>query len=244
MTFTDSIQQELSRCIDLFLPAACPWCGVLLSTGKGHKDLCPACLENILSPGPACCPCCMQAHATLSASNHRCEACLRNPPPFDKVHVVGRHAGKLKEAIHRFKYRDNPALNASLGRLLTRHLDNTLADFRPDLVIPVPSHPQRLKRRGYNQALELARPVAQHLRVPLATGLLNRTRETTTQQGLPASQRQSNLHGAFTLAKIVSGLKILLVDDVMTTTTTARECSRALRDGGAMEIHVAVLGRA
>lgn len=244
MILAGYLQQELSRCIDLFLPAACPWCNSLLPAGKGHKDLCQPCLNGIWPLDPSCCPRCMQSHATLSTSGHHCEACLRKPPPFDKVHVVGKHAGKLKEAIHRFKYRDNPALNACMGQLMTSRLDTALDDFQPEMVIPVPSHPQRLRKRGYNQALELARPVAKHLQIPLAVNLLSRAKSTIAQQSLNAAQRQSNLHGAFTLSGKVNGKRILLVDDVMTTTATARECCHILRDGGAKEIHVAVLGRA
>jgi predicted amidophosphoribosyltransferase len=92
--------------------------------------------------------------------------------------VVGKHAGKLKEAIHRFKYRDNPALNACMGQLMTSRLDTALDDFQPEMVIPVPSHPQRLRKRGYNQALELARPVAKHLQIPLAVNLLSRAKSS------------------------------------------------------------------
>jgi ComF family protein len=244
MHFTDYLRGEVSGCIALFLPLACPWCGSLLSAGSKPPDLCHSCLEGIQPPGPAFCPRCMQPHATLSATGHLCQACLCKPPPFDRVHVVGRHAGTLKQAIHRFKYRDDPALNASLGHLLFDRLQATLDGFRPDLVMPVPVHPQRLRERGYNQALELARPVAKNLKVPLRSDLLHRTRAASAQQSLNALQRHSNLRGAFSLDGRVTARQILLIDDVMTTTATARACCAPLRDGGARAIHVAVLGRA
>ena len=238
------LRREISGCVDLFLPLACPWCGDLLPAGRKHQDLCRTCLDGIQPPSPSSCPCCMQPHATLSTTSHHCQTCLCEPPPFDRVHVVGRHAGSLKRAIHRFKYRDDPALNASMGQLLIARLETTLGDIRPDLVIPVPVHPQRLRKRGYNQALELARPIANHLDVPLRSDLLHRTKAASTQQSLNARQRHSNLCGAFTLNDRVEAQQILLIDDVMTTTATARACCAPLRDGGARAIHVAVLGRA
>ncbi len=244
MHFAGYLQREVTSCIDLLLPLACPWCGDRLPAGKIHTDLCSLCLNDIHPVGPACCPRCMQPHLTHTETSHHCEACLRQPPPFDKVHVVGTHAGRLKEAIHRFKYRDNPALNASLGQLMIEQLHRTLEDFQPDLVMPVPSHPRRLKKRSYNQALELARPVARHFHKPLATDQLQRIKPTTAQQTLNARQRQGNLRGAFILTAPVQNQRILLIDDVMTTTATARECCQTLRHGEATAIHVAVLGRA
>lgn len=244
MRIAGYLGRELSACIELFLPLACPWCGDLLPAGKDRRDLCHSCLSGILPAGPSSCPCCMQSHATLSTTNHHCQACLCEPPPFDRVHVVGRHAGTLKQAIHCFKYRDNPALNASMGKLLSDCLDRTLASYLPDVVCPVPMHPQRLRRRGYNQALELARPVARHLGLPLRADLLHRTNAASAQQSLNASQRRGNLRGAFSLSGKIDNLHILLIDDVMTTTATARACCQPLRKGGAASIQVAVLGRA
>lgn len=244
MRLTAYLRREVSGCIALFLPLACPWCGDLLPAVSKPQDLCRACLDGILPPGPSSCPRCMQPHATLSATSHLCQACLCKPPPFERVHVVGRHAGTLKQAIHRFKYRDDPALNACMAQLLLDRLETTLDGFRPDLVIPVPLHPRRLRKRGYNQALELARPVAKHFEVPLESNLLHRARDASAQQSLNARQRHSNLQGAFTLNGRVMASRILLIDDVMTTTATARACCAPLRAGGARAIQVAVLGRA
>jgi ComF family protein len=237
------LQRNISECLAFFLPAACPWCGSLLPTGKKPDDLCSACSGSIQPLGP-CCPCCAVPLTTLGTISHYCGGCLKDPPSFRKVHAVGKHANTLKQAIHRFKYRDNPALNASLARLLNESLDKSLAGFQPDLVIPVPTPSRRLKQRGYNQALELARPVAKHLQIPLAIDLLQRSKSSATQQGLSAKQRQENLREAFALHTSLRGEKILLIDDVMTTTATARECARALIRGGAGSVHVAVLARA
>jgi ComF family protein len=111
-------------------------------------------------------------------------------------------------------------------------------------VIPVPLHRARLRSRGYNQALQLARQIGRQLDVPVAADLLRRTRATAPQQGLTAAARHGNLRGAFAVHRPLGGQRVLLVDDVMTTGTTARECAAALRAAGAASVDVAVLGRA
>lgn len=244
MLFPVILRHNISACIEFFLPAACAWCGSLLPSGSPPEVLCETCCRDIQTLPQTCCPRCALPHVSTSTTGHFCGKCLTDPPPFEKVHGVGRHSKGLKQAIHRFKYRDNPALNASLGRLLMDLLDKCLDSFRPELIVPVPTHPQRLKQRGYNQALELARPIAKHLQTPLAVNLLQRRSATTAQPGLNARQRHDNLRNAFALREAVTAQKILLVDDVMTTTATARECSKVLLKGGASQIHVAVLARA
>ena len=244
MHFPEILHHNISACIDFFLPAACAWCGTLLPGGNSSDTLCETCGNDIQPLPPSCCPRCALPHISISTTGHYCGKCLADPPPFEKVHGVGRHSKALKQAIHRFKYRDNPALNASLGRLLIDRLDKRLDDFCPEMVVPVPTHPRRLKQRGYNQALELARPVARYLQVPLANNLLQRKNTTTSQQGLNAKQRHDNLRNAFVLREAVTARKVLLVDDVMTTTATARECSNVLLKGGVSQIHVAILARA
>ncbi|MDT8443776.1 MAG: ComF family protein [Desulfuromonadales bacterium] len=168
---------------------------------------------------------------------------MKRPPSFSIVHAAGLYQGSLKEAVHKLKYRNQLPLAKPLGQLLGKCVA-AAASIAPDLIIPVPLHPSRLRQRGYNQALEVARPIAQQLTVPLVTTLLQRSRNTPQQQGLSAIERRSNLRNAFTLSAEAQALKILLVDDVMTTGETVRECSRMLLSGGAKEVQVAVVGRA
>lgn len=244
MLLSTTLRQNISTCIDFFLPAACAWCGALLPATSRPEMLCESCGDDIQSVQSSCCPRCALPHVSSSTTGHYCGKCLADPPPFEKVHAVGRHANALKQAIHRFKYRDNPALNACLGGLLKDLLDKGLDSYCPELIVPVPAHPRRLKQRGYNQALELARPVAKHLQIPLAANLLQRRSATPAQLGLNARQRHDNLREAFILREQVTARRILLIDDVMTTTATARECCKVLLKGGARQIHVAILARA
>jgi ComF family protein len=168
---------------------------------------------------------------------------LRQPPPFARVHAVGPYAGTLREAVQRFKYHGQLPLERPLGALLSATVLAT-GGRRPDLVIPVPLHKTRLRERGYNQALQLARQVGRQLKVPVNPELLRRSLVTTPQQGLDAVTRSSNLRGAFAITTQLTGRHLLLVDDVMTTGATARECAGVLRKAGAASVEVAVLGRA
>ena len=132
-------------------------------------------------------------------------------------------------------------MDRPLGRLLDLVIP---ADLMVDLVVPVPLQQKRLQQRSYNQALLLAREIARSRRLPLCSKLLIKVRETESQQGLSAGARVKNLQGAFQLQENLSGQRILLIDDVMTTGATVATCSQVLIEGGATEVYVAVIGRA
>lgn len=235
--------QALAACTDILLPSACLLCGHLLPTGQDARSFCRDCSSAISSLSPAHCLLCAQPFMS-SGANHLCGTCLKRPPSFSAVHSAGIYQGLLKEAVHKLKYRNQLTLARPLGQLLGKAIAAAGSDFVPDRILPVPLHPRRLKQRGYNQALELARPLVRQLGCPLDTTLLQRTRNTPRQQGLSATERRSNLRGAFALSSTAPALRILLVDDVMTTGETVRECCRTLLTGGAEEVQVAVVGRA
>ena len=236
-------RQELAACVDLLLPPACLLCRQLLTTGLDAQSLCRDCLADMPPLSPAHCSCCAQPFPNATSS-HLCSACLKRPPSFSIVHAAGLYQGSIKDAVHQLKYRNQLTLAKPLGQLLCKVVAATGAGFAADCIVPVPLHPHRLRQRGYNQALELARPISRELNVPLDTTLLQRSRKTLQQQGLSATERRSNLRNAFTLASQTSALKVLLIDDVMTTGETVRECCRVLVAGGVKEVQVAVIGRA
>lgn len=237
------ICRGLSACLDLFLPPACLLCGRSLPAAYGPLHLCGDCLASVPALGPAHCPLCARPMPSAT-SCHLCGTCLQRPPVFTDVHVVGLYQGGIKDAVHRLKYRNQLVLAKPLGQLLCATVASGKGDFRPHRVVPVPLHPRRLKERGFNQAVEVARPLALHLQIPLDVRLLQRVRQTPPQQGLSAADRGRNLRNAFALAARATDLNILLVDDVMTTGETVRECCRTLLAGGVKEVQVAVVGRA
>ena len=130
-----------------------------------------------------------------------------------------------------------------LGELLADALEAAQVP-RPEMLVPVPLHPHRLRTRGYNQALELARPVARRLALPLQVRAARRQRDTAAQSGLGAVARRRNVRGAFAVDAAVAGRRVALVDDVVTTGHTVRELARAVVAAGAERVEVWCLARA
>ena len=139
------------------------------------------------------------------------------------------------------KFHGQVALAHSLGRLLAGHPG--LADLSVDCVVPVPLHMHRLARRGYNQALELAGPLAARLKLPCEPGLLERVRATVSQTGTSLAARKQNTWGAFAAAPGVRGASILLLDDTVTTGSTLAAATAALLDAGASGVSVIAVSR-
>jgi ComF family protein len=175
------------------------------------------------------------------ASEHArvCGQCLKKPPPFSRVITYGLYEGVIREAINQFKFYGLRRLAKPLGNLLLGF------DFPAvDGVIPVPLTIRRLRERGFNQSLLIARIIAKEIRVPLLMDVLVKKNETPPQIGLTARERLLNLRNAFAVKGNVKGLRLLLVDDVMTTGATVTECSEQLMKSDAEEVIVMTLARA
>ncbi len=237
------LKEEVLGFITLLFPPLCPLC-------RNHNldsfqpGLCDSCLAELKPLSSPFCTICSLPFEGPPGSDHLCESCLKNPPPFSGVTAYGIYTGLLREAIHQFKYEEAFYLHRPLGRLLAEAVAKRLSPEPFDFIVPVPLHLNKLRERTFNQSLLLARTLAKTLQLPIEAQGLERTRPTLSQQGLKSEERKRNLKGAFSLNTEVKNRRILLVDDVLTTGTTARECSRILRKGGAREVHVAVLARA
>ena len=222
--------------LSLLYPPRCAVCRML----GGVSSLCATCAGAITPVTEPICACC--GHS-LNAGEH-CLNCRQRPPAFDCARALGAYDGVLREAIHRFKYHDRPALAEPLGALLSaqaRRQASALHDLRFDAVLPVPMHHVRRRRRGYNQSERLARVLAQELGLPLDTKTLVRPRATRPQVGLEAKARRVNLAGAFAVRASVKGKDLLLVDDVMTTGSSLHECAAALKIAGAGRVDALTL---
>lgn len=242
MSVRQWLYAEFCGLLDLLFPPACPLCGSDFAARSPHF-FCPDCLSGVRPITSPCCPRCALPFATEDGSDHLCESCLRDEPPFSRVAALGIYEESLRLAVQRFKYEGAIVLDRPLGGLLAASLERDDA-FRPDLLIPVPLHRSRLRERTYNQSLLLARVLGRRWRLPVPARLLVRVRPTPQQQGLKADVRRQNLKGAFALKRKLRGERVLLIDDVVTTGATVRECSRVLMEGGAGEVTVAVLARA
>ena len=151
----------------------------------------------------------------------------------------------MREVVQRFKYGRKVSLGKPLGRLMARGCSGLFLESHFNLVIPVPLHPKRLRWRGFNQAVILAREVGRLWQLPMEPFLLLRSRETPPQTQLSEEERKKNMRRAFSLnpAKPVDGKTLLLVDDVYTSGATVNECSRTLIRAGAKEVYVFTLAR-
>lgn len=184
----------------------------------------------------------------------RCGACLLAPPPFSRTFVCFDYEKPVVRFVTQLKFFRQLIYAQLLGRLLGEMLGEffALGDgcgdvgglVRPDCIIPVPLHKKRLRERGFNQALEIAKPVAMALGLPLALGQLYRRRHTQAQARLSALRRGRNVQGAFLVVGDVRGRRILLLDDVMTTGATARAAASSLLAAGAARVDVACCTRA
>lgn len=232
----------LDLALDVVLPRSCIPCGTPLPPGA-PSALCATCRAAMVGFPHPCCPRCGDP---IGAGGVPCPACQARPPAFASARALGPYvpgppANLLAVAIQHLKYRDARALAGPLGALMAAHYP-----FPADaLVAPVPLHRRRLRARGYNQALLLARTLARRRGLALAPRLLERTRPTAEQAALAAADRMRNVRGAFRLraASRADGRVIVLVDDVLTTGATADACARTLRTGGAAAVHVYTLGR-
>lgn len=226
-----------ARALRQLLPPRCLLCA---AAGADGRDLCAGCTRD-LALNTLCCPRCA---LPLESPAPACGECLKREPPFAAAWAPFRYGHPLDLLEARFKFRADLAAGRVLTELMIEraHID---APAQPGLLIPIPLHRTRLRERGYNQALELARPLAQTLGLPLRHDLLLRAKATPPQTGLDAKARRRNLHRAFELA--VTGTLpdfVVIFDDVMTTGATLREAALTLRRAGVARVDVWALARA
>lgn len=217
------------------LPPTCLLCG---APGHGEADLCTRCRAEL----PRNHSCCKRCALPLAVAAEACGDCLRHPRPWDGAWVPFRYAWPLNLLETRFKF----SAGLACGRALTEAWrDAGPPLLRPDCIVPVPLHRQRLRQRGYNQALELARPLARAWDLVLRVDLLERIRATSPQSELDAVRRRRNLRRAFAVrAGVALPHHVALLDDVMTTGATLAECTRSLKRAGVGRVDVWALARA
>lgn len=219
------------------LPTTCLLCGL---GGDADRDLCRACAAD-LPPNRICCPRCA---LPLNAPAALCGECLQREPPFAAAFAPFVYASPLDQLMMRFKFGRSLAAGRVLSQLWIESW-HAAAPALPDALLPVPLHPSRLRERGYNQALELARPLARAFAIPLCSDVLVRMRATSAQSDLDAAARRRNVRGAFRVAGDAAlPAHIAVIDDVMTTGTTLRECATTLLAAGARRVDVWALARA
>ena len=211
---------------------------VLCADDAGNTALCPACWSDLSRMPDTTCPICA---LPVNESGTLCGSCLKHPPAYERTLAAYAFTFPLDRLVHAFKYHHQFSLLDTLTAPLIEALQH---HPRPDAILPMPLHPWRLRERGYNQALLLAQHLAHQFKLPLLTHSCQRTRVTTEQARLSRQQRLDNLRGAFTCDANVQGLHIAIVDDVMTSGSSAQHLAQALKHAGASTVECWVVARA
>ncbi|HET7843355.1 MAG TPA: ComF family protein [Xanthomonadales bacterium] len=237
MTTGAKVDGRAGRALRVLLPLRCLLCG---APGARGRDLCEGCARD-LARNEICCPRCA---LPLKTPAPLCGECVEREPPFASAWVPFRYAHPLDLLEARFKFRGDLAAGRVLAGLLIERV-SLEPPGRPDAIVTVPLHVSRLRERGYNQAFELAKPLARSLGIPIERDLLQRVRATPAQTGLDAASRRRNLRRAFAVdTNRPLPAHVALFDDVMTTGATLRECARTLRRAGVARVDVWALARA
>lgn len=231
------IYQRLSILWDWFMRPTCAFCG---DSASGKRLVCESCERALPALGPHCSVCATPLPGDI-VDTLICGQCQQRPRRYASVHAPFHYAAPIDRLILGAKYHGRFDWLEILGRRLAEHLD-ARADA-VDAIVPVPLHRSRLRSRGYNQSLELARPVSKHLGIPLHLGV-ERVRATPPQSAMSGAERRRNVRDAFTATADFEGLRIALVDDVMTSGATAEAVIRCLRKAGAISVEIWVVARA
>lgn len=219
-----SYETYLSALADLFYPQRCVGCG-----RRASDVLCRACFDGLPYVGS---PVCSRCGFPTAFETFVCEECKDTDFGFETARAPLRYEGAGKEIVHALKYRGYFPV---VDRLMAPMMVTVLGGRKYDRVVPVPMHPSRLRRRGFNQAEVIARAVARKINAAVSDKL-KVVRKTRDQVELTAEGRRENVRGAFEFAGEVRG-KVLLVDDVFTTGATMSECAGTLTRAGASEVH-------
>jgi competence protein ComFC len=230
--FAHRINWLQSVLLDFVFPPQCVACrayGALL---------CASCAQRVQPVGLTICECCGRPQPTTVVQCTQCRQQLRLS--IRSLRIAALHTSPLREAIHAFKYGQQPELAAPLARYLVATIQastwqSTL--HRIEGVVPVPLSRERREERGYNQAELLASAFCYSVQLPLCSAWLVRQRATQSQVGLNAVERQHNVAGAFVAARAVTGKELLLIDDVYTTGATMQACAEALLNAGATAVY-------
>lgn len=233
----------LQAAVSLLYPPSCTICR---KTVRAGEYLCDDCEAKVIRIVPPFCERCSEPFEGSINTAFSCANCTHRTIYFAAAVAAYRGRGIVRDVIHQFKYNRQIHLRHLIARWLGAALDDErLRECRFDVLVPVPLHPARQRERGFNQAGMLAELLSARTSIP-CKALLQRIRYTTTQTSLDRSERMENLRNAFRLRKNadVRGLRVLLVDDVLTTGSTLSECSRVLKRAGAASIYAATAARA
>lgn len=223
-----------------FASALCPKpiCLVCGQYVTHFQRICKACTAHL----PWTREMCILCAEPLSASQHECGKCQKNPPPYDRLWIALDYAFPIDELIMSAKFSHQISHLSLLAELFIQYWQ-AQSPTLPEVLIPVPLHAKRLRERGYNQALELARIISAKHHIPIDFTSIKRLKPTLAQASLPAQSRFNNVRRAFAITKPLPYSRVALIDDVFTTGNTVRVLSKMLRQAGVAHIEVYCMAR-
>jgi ComF family protein len=227
---------QLSILVQWLFPRRCCFCRKLLTEPQA---LCETCRQALPWNHRACQRCALP----LETDSRQCGACLTRPPAFVRCIAPFRYQPPISTAIIQLKFHEQLRYAPVLAQLLAeavRQQDEAL----PECLIPIPLHTQRLRQRGFNQAVEIAKPLGKALNIPILRNHCYRRKNTLPQSQLSAPARRRNMRAAFDLRRPLRVQHVAIIDDVMTTGQTAQIFSRMLSDAGVKRIQIWCCARA
>lgn len=222
----------LTRLQQVLFPYTCILCAE--NAAPQTKDLCYDCELSLPSLQTVCVQCCLQLTGTASVCGH----CLQQPPAYNRMFALSDYAEPMDRIITAAKFHQKLFYTRVLGELLAEQIQKKYAGLTlPTYLLPVPLHPRRLKERGYNQALEIAKITAKKLHLPINLAC-SRVKATLPQSSLAHSERNKNIKNAFQLIRPITARHVAIIDDVVTTGQTVDAMSQVLRLSGVEQIDI------
>lgn len=229
---------EISRfLLGLIYPGICPVCNRIIPSRTA--DICPQCIGRLSFVGNSHC---MKCGKPVDDEEEYCSDCLKKHHDYDEGRAVLIYDEVASSSIYRFKYNGKREYALFYARIMHERLGRKIKSWNVDAIIPVPIHPSKLKKRGYNQAQLIAGNLSKRLGIRMNCDIITRKRATGVQKNLSAKGRQNNLKKAFNVSQNVVKLdSVLIVDDIYTTGATVDAMARCLKGAGVKNVYFAAL---
>ncbi len=238
------LRQIIRGLASIIYPKCCLSCKAKINPEENEEPVCTKCKGEIKKNLPPFCLCCGRHLEKNSPYKSICTGCVKKRVHFDRCFSPCSYEGVIKKLIHEFKYKKATNLSGVLSEIMINFIKEYRLPVKDlDLIIPVPLHKARLREREFNQAKELSLPIAKEFKKEMLESALLRSLNTKTQTGLDNKERISNVAGSFKVKEDLQlkDKNILLVDDVLTTGSTASEAALALKNSGALTVFVLTL---
>ena len=222
--------------LNLLYPRHCPGCGRILKNQRAL--LCPSCRQTV---SPFTEDYCLRCGRPVEPEQEYCAECSRRARAFDAGRSVFLYDERWKTSIERYKYYGYREFADFYAEAMAYIFRSVRAEWRPDLIVPVPLHRKKERQRGFNQSWLLARKISRLTGIPAEKDLVVKNRATASQKKLSAPERKKNLRGAFSVRRRITGITALVIDDVYTTGSTVEEMAAALKAAGAAKVYFLTL---